>query len=298
MRNVVMQTNLPGADERRSGKVRDIYVYGNKLLIVATDRISAFDVILPNGIPDKGQVLTQMSLFWFDCLEYICPNHVISACLADFPAPVHHKMGNLLDGRTMWCEKADVLPVEAVVRGYLAGSGWKDYQATGAICGHRLPPGLAQSAKLPEPILTPATKAQSGHDENITRDQMVARIGLRRAQELEEKALRLYAAAAKYAEGRGLILADTKFEFGLLQNGKMILIDEVLTPDSSRFWDAATHQPGQPQPNAFDKQYVRDYLEGLAWDKRPPGPVLPDWVVAKTSDIYRQALERLTANAF
>lgn len=287
----ILKTDLPGAIASRSGKVRDIYDYGDGLLIVATDRISAFDVVMANGIPGKGKVLTQMSLFWFDYLKDVTPNHLISAAVSDFPEPVR-PYADILEGRTMWCRKAQVIPVEAVVRGYLAGSGWKSYQETGEVCGHKLPPGLVESAKLPQPIFTPATKAETGHDENITRERVVEILGADLAQRLESKAIEIYLKASEYAASHGFIIADTKFEFGLV-DGEMILVDEVLTPDSSRYWDADRYEPGRPQ-EAFDKQFVRDYLETLDWNKEPPGPELPPEVVARTREIYLTALKRLT----
>jgi len=251
----ILETDLPGAIERRQGKVRDIYDYGDGLLIVATDRISAFDCVMPNGIPSKGKVLTQLSLFWFDKTSHIIPNHVISGQVADFPEPVRG-MEELLAGRAMWCRKADPLPIECVVRGYLAGSGWKSYQESGEVCGHKLPPGLRQSDKLPEPIFTPATKEQFGrHDINITRDQVADIVGRELADRLEQTSLELFNFASEFVAQRGFLLCDTKFEFGLA-DGELIVIDEMLTPDSSRYWDAAKYEPGKPQ-EAFDKQFVR-----------------------------------------
>lgn len=288
----VLKTDLPGAICARSGKVRDIYDYGDGLLIVASDRISAFDVIMANGIPGKGKILTQLSRFWFDYLREVTPNHLISAEVKDFPAPTQ-AFGEILEGRTMWCKKAQVIPVEAVVRGYLAGSGWKSYQQSQEVCGHRLPAGLVQSAKLPEPLFTPTSKAESGHDENMTRDEVRDLLGAELAEKLESKAIEIYLKASEYAATRGFIIADTKFEFGLV-DGEMILVDEVLTPDSSRYWDADKYEPGRPQ-EAFDKQFVRDYLETLDWNKEPPGPELPVEVVAQTREIYLTALRRLTA---
>lgn len=266
------------------GKVRDIYDLGDKLLIVATDRLSAFDVILPTPIPDKGRVLTQLSLFWFSLLHDVIPNHVISA--TDFPPPFDfHK--EELAGRSMVVRKTQPLPIECVVRGYISGSGWKDYQATGKICGIPLPPGLRESDRLPTPIFTPASKVTSGHDENISYEQAATLIGKDLAERVRAISLEIYKRAAAYAEPRGVILADTKFEFGLLQNG-LFWIDEALTPDSSRFWPAALYQPGGAQPS-FDKQYVRDYLESIRWPKTPPGPELPADVVAATRGKYREA---------
>jgi phosphoribosylaminoimidazole-succinocarboxamide synthase len=287
----VLKTDLPGALTRRSGKVRDIYDYGDGLLIVATDRISAFDVIMQNGIPGKGKILTALSLFWFDVLKDLIPNHLISARVEDFPEAVQ-PFRDILEGRTMWCKKAEVIKVEAVVRGYLAGSGWKSYQETGEVCGHKLPPGLVQSDRLPNPIFTPTSKADVGHDENLTREQVRDLLGAELAEKLERTAIDLYLRASELAAQRGFIIADTKFEFGLV-DGEMILVDEVLTPDSSRYWDASKYEPGRPQ-EAFDKQFVRDYLETLDWNKEPPGPELPPEVVAKTREIYLTALRRIT----
>jgi phosphoribosylaminoimidazole-succinocarboxamide synthase len=266
------------------GKVRDIYDLGDKLLIVATDRLSAFDVILPTPIPDKGRVLTQLSLFWFNLLKDVVPNHVLSS--TDFPAPFD-KFKEDLAGRSMIVRKTQPLPIECVVRGYVSGSGWKDYRATGKICGIALPPGLRESDRLPEPIFTPASKAATGHDENIPFDQAASLIGKDLAEKVRTVSLEIYRRAADYAEPRGVILADTKFEFGLLNN-HLIWIDEVLTPDSSRFWPAAQYNPGGPQPS-FDKQFVRDYLERIQWPKTPPGPELPPEVVAATRAKYREA---------
>ncbi len=288
----VLKTDLPGAVASRSGKVRDVYDYGDGMLIVASDRISAFDVIMANGIPEKGKILTQLSLMWFDLLKSVTPNHLISASVSDFPEAVQ-PFADILEGRTMWCKKAQVIPVEAIVRGYLAGSGWKSYQKTGEVCGHKLPPGLVQSQKLPEPIFTPTAKAESGHDWDMTREEVADQLGAELAERLESKAIEVYLKASEYAAEHGFIIADTKFEFGLV-DGEMILIDEVLTPDSSRYWDIDKYEPGKPQ-EAYDKQYVRDYLETLDWNKEPPGPELPAEVVARTRDIYRETLRRLTS---
>ena len=287
----VLNTDLPGAISSRSGKVRDIYDYGTGMLIIASDRISAFDVIMQNGIPGKGKILTQLSLFWFDYLKDVLPNHLISAEVKDFPEAVQ-PFGDILEGRTMWCKKAEVIKVEAVVRGYLAGSGWKSYQQSGEVCGHKLPPGLRLSEKLPEPLFTPTSKADEGHDENMTIDEVKALLGEDIAEKLESKAIQLYLKASEHAATRGFIIADTKFEFGLFE-GEMILIDEVLTPDSSRYWSLDKYEPGRPQ-EGFDKQFVRDYLETLDWNKEPPGPELPAEVVAKTREIYLAALRHLT----
>jgi phosphoribosylaminoimidazole-succinocarboxamide synthase len=287
----VLKTDLPGAISSRSGKVRDVYEYADGMLIVATDRLSAFDVVMPNGIPGKGRILTAMSLFWFEQLRDIVPNHLISADVADFPEPVRG-LRDTLAGRTMWCRKAEVIKVEAVVRGYITGSGWKSYLKSGEVCGHRLPEGLVESQKLPEPLFTPTSKADAGHDENMTRAQVRDALGTELAGRVESTAIALYTRASEYAATRGFIIADTKFEFGLA-DGQMILIDEVLTPDSSRYWDASKYEPGRPQ-EAFDKQFVRDYLETLDWDKEPPGPALPGSVVGQTRQIYLEALRRLT----
>lgn len=289
MNPVVWQTDFNGVKLRSRGKVRDLYEVDDALLIVATDRLSAFDVVLPTPIPDKGRVLTQLSLFWFDKLREVAPNHVLSA--TDFPAALK-PYRELLTGRAMLVRKTEPLPVECVVRGYLSGSGWKDYKATRKICGIGLPPGLGESDRLPEPIFTPSTKAAAGHDENITFKDVVARLGKKLAEQVRELSLEIYKRAAKYAEGHGIIIADTKFEFG--RAGKeLVWIDEALTPDSSRFWPADGYRPGQGQPS-FDKQYVRDYLERIGWDKQPPGPELPPDVVAGTRAKYREAYRLLT----
>jgi phosphoribosylaminoimidazole-succinocarboxamide synthase len=289
MSSVLWETDFPGLTLLSRGKVRDLYEVNGDLLLVATDRLSAFDVVLPTPVPDKGRVLTQLSLFWFDKLKDMVPNHVLSA--TEFPGvpKAFHKQ---LAGRAMMCRKTKPLPVECVVRGYLVGSGWKDYRATGKVCGIPLPPGLTESARLPEPIFTPSTKATAGHDENISFDEVVTLIGGARAEELRAISLEIYNRAVAYAEPRGIILADTKFEFGLLGE-ELIWIDEALTPDSSRFWPAADYKPGQAQPS-FDKQYVRDYLERIGWNKLPPGPELPDDVVAATQAKYREAYHLLT----
>jgi len=286
---VVRETKLAGISPAARGKVRDIYDAGDKLLIVATDRLSAFDVILPTPIPDKGRVLTQLSLFWFDLLHDVIPNHVLST--TEFPAPFD-AFREELAGRSMLVWKTVPLPIECVVRGYVSGSGWKDYQKTGEICGIALPPGLRESDRLPEPIFTPATKAATGHDENISFERAASLIGTERARQVREVSLEIYRRAAAYAEPRGILLADTKFEFGLLKD-ELIWIDEALTPDSSRFWPAAQYKPGGPQPS-FDKQFVRDYLEGIHWPKTPPGPELPPEVVNATRGKYREAYRILT----
>jgi phosphoribosylaminoimidazole-succinocarboxamide synthase len=286
---VMRETNFAGITPAARGKVRDIYDLGDSLLIVASDRLSAFDVVLPTGIPDKGRVLTQLSLFWFNLLRDVVPNHVLSA--TEFPANFEEYREELA-GRSMVVRKTRPLPIECVVRGYVSGSGWKDYQATGKICGIALPSGLRESGRLPEPIFTPATKAATGHDENISFEQAAALIGRELAERVRRVSLEIYQRATKYAEPRGILLADTKFEFGLLKNyagvDELIWIDEALTPDSSRFWPAAQFQPGGPQPS-FDKQFVRDYLERIQWPKTPPGPELPPDVVAATRAKYREA---------
>jgi len=287
---VLRETQFAGLSPSARGKVRDIYDLGDKLLIVATDRLSAFDVILPTPIPDKGRVLTQLSLFWFDLLKDVIPNHVLSA--AEFPAPFDKFQGEL-EGRSMLVRKTQPLPIECVVRGYVSGSGWKDYRATGRICGIALPNGLLESGRLPEPIFTPATKAVSGHDENISFEQAEKMVGKDLADRVRAVSLELYRRASAHAEPRGIILADTKFEFGQL-NGELIWIDEALTPDSSRFWPTAHYVPGGPQAS-FDKQFVRDYLERMRWPKTPPGPELPPEVVDATREKYREAFRILTS---
>jgi phosphoribosylaminoimidazole-succinocarboxamide synthase len=277
------------------GKVRDLYAVGDLLLMVATDRISAFDYVLPTGIPGKGRVLTQISLFWFDYLSDLVPNHLVTADAEKYPAELKPYQDELRD-RSMLVNRARMFPAECVVRGYLSGSGWKDYKQTGQISGISLPPGLRESERLPEPIFTPATKSMSGeHDENISFDQMVARVGGDHAEDLRRLSLAIYAKASAHAHERGLILADTKFEFGLTAKG-IVLADEVLTPDSSRFWPSEGYRPGAAQPS-FDKQFVRDYLEAVGWNKQPPAPELPENVVRKTQEKYEQALELLTGPA-
>jgi len=287
---VLLETKLP-LPLRTRGKVRDIYDLGETLLFIATDRISAFDCVLGSGIPCKGRVLTQMSLFWFDFLKDIVPSHLLTADIGEFPRRVA-RYRKLLDGRSMLVKKAEMLPVECVARGYLAGSGWKEYQKTGKICDIPLPAGLRESDRLPEPIFTPATKATSGHDMNVPFRYVADLLGIELAGRLRDLTLEIYQRAANYALERGIILADTKFEFGFV-DGELVLADEVLTPDSSRYWPADRYQPGGPQVS-FDKQYVRDYLETLPWDKRPPAPPLPGDVVEKTSEKYQEAYARLT----
>ncbi len=282
---------MPGVTPWRRGKVRDIYDLGDRLLIVATDRISAFDVVLPSGIPAKGIVLTQLSLFWFRLLADLLPHHVITADVADY-GPELQRHRDQLEGRSMIVLRTEPLPVECVVRGYIAGSGWKDYRATGAVCGIPLPPGLQESQRLDPPLFTPSTKAETGHDENISFAQVERSLGPERAAEVRDVSLEIYRRARAHAEERGIILADTKFEFGV-REGRLVWIDEALTPDSSRFWPRDGYAPGRGQPS-FDKQYVRDYLETLAWDKRPPGPALPAEVVQRTRDKYVEAYARLT----
>ncbi len=293
--NALLQTDVPGALSRRSGKVRDIYDYGDALLIVATDRISAFDVIMPTGVPGKGRILSGLSKFWFDRTADIAPNHVLSTDPADFPQPAQAH-ADVLRRRAMLCRKADVFPVECVVRGYLAGSAWKEYEETGLVLGHDLPTGLELSDRLPVPIFTPATKADSGHDINLSPEQAAAIVGPDVARELERLAMALYEYGSAYARQHGFILADTKFEFGCADD-EIILVDEALTPDSSRYWDVERYQPGLQQ-EAFDKQYLRDWLEELVqagtWNKEAPGPQLPDDVVQGVLRRYVEAYERLT----
>ncbi len=290
----LLQTHLPGISLLKRGKVRDVYDLGDRLLIVATDRLSAFDVVLPTGIPGKGVVLTQMSLFWFRLLRDVVENHVISADVAEYPRELQ-PFREQLEGRSMITERADVLPIECVVRGYLVGSGFKDYKATGAVCGIALPKGLRESERLEPAIFTPSTKAESGHDENISFEQMEATVGRERAAEARRVTLELYSRARAHAEARGIILADTKFEFGV-RDGRLIWVDEALTPDSSRFWPRDGYAAGRAQPS-FDKQFVRDYLEGINWNKQPPGPQLPPEVVARTLEKYAEAEERLRGAA-
>jgi phosphoribosylaminoimidazole-succinocarboxamide synthase len=290
--NVISQTDFPGLKLRGRGKVRDIYDLGDKLLIVATDRLSAFDVVLPTPIPDKGKVLTQISLFWFETLANVLPHHVLSA--KDFSGELA-PYAAALQGRAMVVRKTEPLPVECVVRGYISGSGWKDYQKTGAICGISLPKGLRESDQLPEPIFTPSTKATTGHDENISFEETVAQIGRPLAEKIRDTSLEIYQQASERAAKRGIIIADTKFEFGLIGD-ELIWIDEALTPDSSRFWPAHQYAPGKAQPS-FDKQYVRDYLERIGWNKQPPGPELPADVVKATQAKYREAYEKVTGHA-
>jgi phosphoribosylaminoimidazole-succinocarboxamide synthase len=295
MPTALLQTDLGALPLTARGKVRDIYALAaNQLLFVASDRISAFDHVLGSGIPDKGKILTQLSLFWFDFLQSIVPNHLITANTAQFPSTLQPYLGQL-EGRTMLVKRVEMFPVECVVRGYLSGSGWKDYQQTGEICGIKLPSGLRESDRLPEPIFTPAAKINTGgHDENISYQTVEQTIGAAHASTLRTLTLDIYAKATKHAAKRGLILADTKFEFGRLGD-TIILADEVLTPDSSRYWPAATYNPGGPQPS-FDKQYVRDYLESIHWNKQAPAPALPDEVVARTREKYMEAFRMITGH--
>ena len=290
---VVKQAELPGIGRVAQGKVRDIFEVGEHLLIVATDRLSAFDVVLPDPIPDKGKVLTQLSKFWFDRFGELVPNHLVETDAARFPAGLA-PFREQLEGRAMLVRRARPLPVECVVRGYLAGSGWNDYQKTGAVCGIKLPPGMRQAEKLPEPIFTPSTKATAGHDENITQEQAAALVGADVAREIRDVSLNIYRRAADYALGRGIIIADTKFEFGLY-DGRLMWIDEALTPDSSRFWSVAEYKVGMSPPS-FDKQFVRDYLLSIKWDKTPPAPNLPAEVIGGTSDRYREAYRLVTGS--
>jgi len=287
----LLETHLPGLKLWRRGKVRDVYDLGDRLLVVATDRISAFDVVLPTGIPGKGVLLTQLSLFWFRLLADVTPNHVLTAEVDEY-GPELAPYRDQLEGRSMLVLKAEALPVECVVRGYLVGSGWKDYRATGSVCGIPLPPGLRESERLDPALFTPSTKAEHGHDENISFADVERTVGARRAAELRDLTLEIYRRARAHAESRGIILADTKFEFGVCDD-RLLWIDEALTPDSSRFWPADSYEPGRPQPS-FDKQYVRDYLETLSWDKKPPAPSLPEEVVRRTLDKYLEARARLT----
>jgi phosphoribosylaminoimidazole-succinocarboxamide synthase len=287
----LLQTDFSDLPLHASGKVRDVYKLDGQLLFVATDRISAFDYVLASGIPSKGKVLTQISLFWFDFLKDITPNHVVTADVDQYP-PAIRQYRDQLRGRSMVVREAAMFPVECVVRGYLSGSGWKEYQRDGRVCGISLPAGLRESDKLPHPIFTPATKAASGHDENISFDEMVKRVGHEDADYLRDISLKIYTAAAEYAARHGIIIADTKFEFGRAANG-IILADEVLTPDSSRFWPADKYSPGKAQ-ESFDKQFVRDYLESIKWNKQPPAPALPAEVAEKTSEKYIEAYRVLT----
>jgi phosphoribosylaminoimidazole-succinocarboxamide synthase len=291
--NVVLETSLPGLQPRR-GKVRDVYDLGNYMLLVSTDRLSAFDWVLPTGIPDKGRVLTQIAAFWFERLGE--PNHLVTTDVRQMPLPAGADLA-MLAGRSTLCRKARVVPIECIVRGYLAGSGWNEYKEHGTVCGIRLPAGLVESAKLDKPIFTPSTKAASGHDENISFERMVELIGAADAEELRRRSIDVFRRGAEYAATRGILIADTKFEWGHTDDGQLVLIDEVLTPDSSRFWPADQYQPGRSQPS-FDKQFVRDWLSATDWDKNSPPPALPDDIVAKTRAKYVEAYERLTGRTF
>jgi phosphoribosylaminoimidazole-succinocarboxamide synthase len=292
MSSAILTTDLEGLSLLRRGKVRDVYEVGDDLLIVATDRLSAYDVVLSPPIPDKGRVLTSLTLHWFEALREVVPNHLLTAEVDEMPAEVRRHAG-VLRGRSMLVRRLSMLPVECVARGYLVGSGWKDYQRTGAVCGHRLPPGLGVSARLDPPIFTPATKAEEGHDENITREEAARLVGDGMAERLEETTLRLYGEAREIAARRGILIADTKFEFGLDADGVLRLGDEALTPDSSRFWDASRYAPGRPQ-ESFDKQRVRDWLDRIGWDRTPPAPTLPPEVVSDTRATYLEIHRRIT----
>ncbi len=287
----LLNLDLPGIQRVKSGKVREVFDLGDRLLFVATDRISAFDCVMPNGIPRKGEVLTRLSHFWFDLTESWQPNHRLARACDPLPAELQ-PFASQLTGRSMIVRKAAPLPIECVVRGYLAGSGWKEYCSGQAVCGHPLPPGLQEGSELPDPVFTPATKAETGHDENIPFSRAVELVGSDRAEEVRVASLKLYSFAREFARQRGIIIADTKFEFGIFE-GRLLLIDEVLTPDSSRFWPADQHVPGHAQPS-YDKQFVRDYLESLDWNKTPPAPALPADVVLRTQAKYLEAFEKLT----
>ena len=289
--STILATDLPGFELHGRGKVRDVYRVDDRLLIVATDRLSAFDYVLPTGIPDKGRVLTQLSIFWYEFLRDLTPTHFLTANVEDYPEPLQRHADQLV-GRSMLVKRAEMVQIECVARGYISGSGWKEYKSHGTVCGIQLPAGLHESDKLPEPIFTPATKAQTGHDENVSFEHVVSLIGEDLAKQLRDLTLAIYTKAAKYAETRGIIIADTKFEFGFV-DGQLVLGDEVLTPDSSRFWPADLYKPGGAQVS-FDKQYVRDYLEEIRWSKTPPAPPLPEDVAAKTGEKYRQAYSVIT----
>jgi len=294
MKSTALLTTSIGDLPKRSGKVRDLYELPEGILIISTDRISAFDVVMPNGIPDKGRVLTQISKFWFDLFDDLAANHMISVALKDLPEEIRSEE---IDGRFMLCKKAKVVPIECVVRGYLAGSGWAQYKQDQAVCGIPLPEKLKNCSQLPEPIFTPTTKADEGHDEAVSFDQACDIVGLETMNLVRDKSMEVYIKGAEYAAERGIILADTKFEWGRDESGELMLIDEVLTPDSSRFWPADQYKPGKNQPS-FDKQFVRDYLEKIKFDKTPPGPVLPPEIVEKTRDKYIEAFSRITGLDF
>lgn len=292
---VVLKADIPEYKLFRRGKVRDVFDLGETLLIVSTDRISCFDVVLPNGIPFKGKVLTGLSIFWFDLLKDVIPNHFITADIKKYPKTLQ-KYTQMLEGRSMLVKKSKALPVECVVRGYLSGSGWKEYQKTRSVCGIKLPAGLVESDRLPQVIFTPSTKEDKGHDINVDQKYVENTVGVDTADKLKAASIAIYTKAAEYARSRGIIIADTKFEFGFYGND-LILIDEVLTPDSSRFWPAAEYKPGAGQPS-FDKQFVRDYLEGLDWDKTPPAPELPAEIIEKTTQKYLEAFKRITGRDY
>jgi phosphoribosylaminoimidazole-succinocarboxamide synthase len=289
---VVLKTDLDGVKFLRSGKVRDIYEVDDYLLIIATDRVSAFDVVLPNGIPGKGRVLNQISLFWFNQVKNLVDNHIVSANVDEFPASLR-KFKNILEGRSVLVKRAKPLPVECIVRGYITGSGWKDYQKTGTVCGIKLPEGLVESQKLPEPIYTPSTKAEVGHDVNISFEETIKILGEEIAHKVKDLSIAIYKKASEIAEKKGIIIADTKFEFGFYDD-KLILIDEILTPDSSRFWSMKDYSSGKPQ-DSYDKQIIRDYLVSIKWDKKPPAPVLPDEIVQKAAERYEEIFRILTS---
>ncbi|HHT9106494.1 MAG TPA: phosphoribosylaminoimidazolesuccinocarboxamide synthase [Candidatus Wujingus californicus] len=292
----LLNTNIPQLKLRNRGKVRDIYEINDLLLIIATDRISAFDVVLPNGIPYKGKVLTGLSEFWFKYTSDIIENHLITTQIEQMNNKIIAQHKEILQGRSMLVKKVDVIPVECVVRGYLAGSGWKEYQSAQSICGIKLPQGLIESEKLPEPIFAPSTKATTGHDENISFTKVVNMVGKKLAEELKEKSMKVYLKASEYARSRGIIICDTKFEWGITKENKTILIDEALTPDSSRFWLLEGYKPGMSQPS-YDKQFIRDYLESIHWDKKPPAPQLPPDIIQKTSEKYLNAYKALTGKS-
>ena len=292
MERTVIETNFKGLNLIKRGKVRDIYDLGNELLMVATDRISAFDVVMPDPIPEKGKILTGISLFWFDIMKPLLPNHVISGNVDDYPESCR-PYADVLRGRSMLVKKTEPLPIECIVRGYLSGSGWNDYQASGEVCGIKLPEGLKESAKLPEPVFTPSTKAETGvHDINIDMNEAIKMIGKDVAAKVETLSIEIYKKGADLAQKKGIIIADTKFEFGVLGN-ELMLIDEILTPDSSRFWPLASYRPGGPQ-KSYDKQYLRDYLLSISWNKKPPAPALPQDVISNTHNKYREAYRQLT----
>lgn len=289
--DIILKTEMPDIGEPRRGKVRDIYDLGEHLLLIATDRVSAFDIVLPNGIPGKGRILTQISIYWFNRMKDIVDNHIISTEVADYPERLH-KYRAMLEGRSMLVKKAEPMPVECIVRGYLSGSGWKEYRHKGTVCGIKLAGGFEESARLDEPIFTPSTKAEEGHDINISVEEMTGIVGPDMAEKLKDASLRVYEKACTIAENRGIIIADTKMEFGS-HNGRLILIDELLTPDSSRFWSLKDYNPGRGQ-DSYDKQIIRDYLLSLKWNQQPPAPALTEDIILKTADRYREIMEILT----